>query len=187
MHTIRANGHTSRTQHPPGAVTEALCTYLAGKGPAAASDVSGIPEDTICKILDRHDLRHSRREARILDWVQAGKASQVARRRLIERRWTRYEAHDRVPQLAARFDVTEETIRCDLRAIGYGLSRSERSIRREWGSFADWQAAQEKAHRWVREEGHTKQGVCEVTGWHFRTLERLLAAYDDRTVYASST
>jgi hypothetical protein len=187
MHTIRANGHTSETKHPPAAVTEAICTYLAGKGPSAAAEASGVPPSTICNILDRHDLRHSPTEARILDWVQAGKVSQVARRRLIERRWTRYEAHDRVPQLAVRFDVTEETIRRDLRAIGYGLSRSERSIRREWGSFADWRAAQEEAHRLVREEGRAMTAACETTGWHFQTLERLLEAYDDRTVYASST
>jgi len=139
-----------------------------------------MPASTLRHTLRRHDLIRSKTEAWRQKWIDRGRASQVARQRLIEQRYTKYEANDRVEELAKKFDVCERTIRRDLRAIGYALSASESGIRREWGSFKAWHQAQRRAALFVRKRGWTKKRAREEMGITFRTLQRLLSARDQR-------
>lgn len=180
MPHIRANGHTSHTQHPAPVVTEGICRYLAGQPGKAAAEEAGMPAATLLHTLRRHDLIRSKSEAWIQKWVDRGKASMVARRRLIEREYSKNEAWDQLDELANQFAVCEKTIRRDLRSIGYDLSRSEVAIVREWGSFQGWRKAQRRAAVLVRKRDWTKKRACEEMNITFRTLQRLLSAWDKR-------
>lgn len=180
MPHLTANGHTSHTQHDPEVITEAICRYLAGQSASAASEEAGMPGATLRHTLRRHDLIRSKTEATIQRWVKDGKVSVVARRRLIKREHTRREANDRVEELAERFSVHPKSIRRDLRAIGYDISKSEQAIIREWGSFREWREAQRRAALLVRKRDWTKKRAREEMDISFRTLQRLLSAWDKR-------
>jgi len=180
MPHIRANGHTSHTQHEAPVVTEAICRYLAGEPAGPAAEAAGMPASTLRHTLRRHGLIRSKTEAWRQKWINRGRASEVARQRLIRSRYTKYEANDRVEELAEEFDVAERTIRRDLRAIGYELTESESAIRREWGSFKAWHQAQRRAALLVRKRDWQKKEARQEMGVTFRTLQRLLAAWDDR-------
>lgn len=180
MPHLRANGYVSHTQHDPETITEAICRYLAGNSAGDASEAAGMPSATLRHTLRRHDLIRSKSEATIQTWIDRGKVSAVARRRLIEREFSKYEANDKVDELADRFDVHRKTIRRDLRAIGYEITKSEQAIIREWGSFRQWHEAQRRAALLVRKRGWTKTRAAEKMDIDFRTLQRLLSARDER-------
>jgi len=180
MHTIRANGHTSRTLHPPLMVAIAISAYVAGQSIHESAAESDLPPGTVRAILHRHDLIRSKTEAMVQYWINRGKASQVARRRLIEREYSRFEAHDRRDELADHFDVHPRTIRRDLEAIGYGISRAEAAIQQHWGSFAQWQKMQRRAALLVRHRGWTKTRARKEIGCTISALNTLLDAYDER-------
>jgi len=180
MPHLTANGHTSHTQYEPEAITEAICRYLAGESSNEAAAAAGMPAATLRHTLRRHDLIRTKTEATIQEWVDEGKASPVARRRLIKRDYTKYQANHRVEELAERFGVCRKSIRRDLRAIGYDISRSEQSIIREWGSFRKWREAQRQAALLVRKREWTKTRAHEHMDITFRTLQRLLSAWDER-------
>lgn len=179
MHTIRANGETSRTKHPPLEVTKGMAAYVAGQSASEAAEDTSIPSGTLSNILRRHGLTRSPSEAGCQRAVDEGRATKVARERIIEREYTPVQSYLQQEELAERFDVSESTISKDRSAIGYTLCRSLRRSLARWGSKRSYLEHQRKAAL-LREKGHTYREIQEELGCSMQTARRLVRRFRER-------
>lgn len=179
MHTIRANGTTSRTSHEPLEVARGIAAYVAGQSAMDAAEGLSIPGGTLGNILRRHGLIRSRSEAGCQKAANKGKATKVARRRIIERKYTPVESYLKQEEIAERFGVSESTITSDRSAIGYTLCRSLRRSLARWGSKRSYLEHQRKAAL-LREKGHTYREIQDEIGCSMPTARRLVRRFRKR-------
>lgn len=177
-HTVRAQGRTANTECDPVTVAAAVGLYLIGHSTTQVEERVGIAKGTLYCLLDRLGITRDRSEGQIHSWADRGTVSAVARRRIIERDYTRQEAHHAQGELAERFDVTKRTIRRDLTAIGYSYTQKEAMAASEWGSLTRWRKKQREAAVLVRHRGLTQEEAAQEMGVNKNTVGALLEVYD---------
>jgi len=179
LHTVRANGETSRTKHDPLEVAYGIAAYVSGQPASDAAEGLSIPSGTLSNILRRHDLSRSPSEAGCQRAADEGRATKVARQRIIEREYTPVESYLKQEEIAERFDVSESTITKDRSAIGYTLCRSLRRSLARWGSKRSYIEHQRKAAL-LREKGYSYREIQEEIGCSMPTARRLVRKFRER-------
>jgi len=182
MHTIRANGTTSQTKHPPLEVVKGIAAYVSGQPASDAAEGLSIPSGTLSNILRRHGFIRSRSEAgcqAVINESEGPSATKVARRRIIEEEYTPVQSYLQQEELAERFGVSESTITKDRSAIGYTLCRSLRRSLARWGSKRSYLEHQRKAAL-LRRKGRTYQEIQEEIGCSMPTARRLVRRFHER-------
>jgi transposase-like protein len=180
MHTIRANGQTSRTKHDPLDVARGIAAYVAGQPATDAAGGTSIPHSTLSNILRKHGLIRSHLEASCQRVArEEDRPTPVARQRIIEREYTPVKSYLNQEELAERFGVSESTITKDRSAIGYTLCRSLRRSLARWGSKRSYLEHQRKAAL-LRKKGYTYKEICRELGCSMPTARRLVRKFRER-------
>lgn len=180
MHTVRAEGQTARTELDPVDVALAVGLYLVGYDTKEIKNLTEVSAKTLQGILQRLGLTRSREEWVRKIWVDKGKVSQVARRRILKRDYTKAEIHGSHEEIAGRFNISASTLRRDLAATGLSYDRSTAQAIAYWGSVREWHEAQRHAALLCRKRGCTQEQAARQMGISRSGISSLLNAYDER-------
>jgi len=180
MHTIRAQGASARTQGDPFAYAFAVAIYLAGHPIDESAEAAGVPYSTLASTLGRMGLRRSRSEALAEHVIQNGTVPLPARRGILQRDYTRFEAYEARRELAEQWGVTVETVRRDRKAVGMELTEAETNAISRWGSVKAWHQAQRRAALLRRQRGLLMREIADEIGCTRDTVRSLIDRWDAR-------
>lgn len=179
MHIVRARGNTARTRLHPLRVCISVALYLKGGSVQTSANKTGLGYSTLFDMLGRLGVRRTKAEAERARRVREGKASLVARRRLIEKEYTPAEALRKREEIASRFGVSVKTIDRDRKAIGYRYSDQNARIVLEHGSIAEYRRMQRRAAL-LRKRGEEVKDVAETLGVCPDSVRNMIERYEAR-------
>jgi len=179
-HTVRAQGASARTQGDPLDYAFAVAIYLAGHPIEESAKQAGVPYSTLASTLGRMGLRRSRSEGLAEHAVDNDRVPLPARRGILRRDYSRFQAYEARHELAEQWGVTVETVRRDRKALGMELTEAETNAIAHWGSVKAWHQAQRRAALLRRHRGLKMREIADEIGCTRDTVRCLIDRWDAR-------